>query len=516
MAPVVPDSRSGIPGINCRIFTILVVLTSVYSGKNIVEMKHYLVFVLMLFATQVLEAQDCTCNDNYLWVKKTFEENDAGFTYALEQKGKEAYAAHDAAIQEQVQSITDRTECTQTLYQWLSFFRSGHIGIRNLMNTGQQAQRMGDEEIRAQFKDWETVDLVPEALESYLANPQHPLEGIYVNGAYKIGVKLQDDQLIGYIIEADGVYWMPGQVKLRINKAGNQGSYYMQDHSEERFEDIELLGNKYLRMGFVTMERIFPESDADPIIERYFQVMNSRTPLAMAVSEETFLIRIPTFAYSEKKLIDSIIEANQEPILKTPNLIIDIRNNGGGSDASYNELIPFLYTNPIRTVGVEFLSTPLNNERMIKFSKDPNWDEDSKQWALNSYELLQSRLGEFVDLDSNLVSVETRDTVYPYPQQVGILINNGNGSTSEQFLLAAKQSKKVKLFGTTTFGVLDISNMHFVPSPCEEFELGYCLTRSGRIPDMAIDDKGIMPDYYIGEDIPEYGWIDFVQKVLEE
>ncbi|MBN8855988.1 MAG: hypothetical protein J0H07_29255 [Sphingobacteriales bacterium] len=54
-----------------------------------------------------------------------------------------------------------------------------------------------------------------------------------------------------------------------------------------------------------------------------------------------------------------------------------------------------------------------------------------------------------------------------------------------------KQSRKVKLFGSTTMGALDMSNMYYVPNPCHEFELGYCLSRSMRIPGMAIDGMDI-------------------------
>jgi hypothetical protein len=58
--------------------------------------------------------------------------------------------------------------------------------------------------------------------------------------------------------------------------------------------------------------------------------------------------------------------------------------------------------------------------------------------------------------------------------------------------------------------------MYFVKSPCEEFELGYSLSKSMRIPEMTIDDKGIQPDYYIDKDIPKYEWIKYVTEILNE
>jgi len=78
----------------------------------------------------------------------------------------------------------------------------------------------------------------------------------------------------------------------------------------------------------------------------------------------------------------------------------------------------------------------------------------------------------------------------------------------------AKQSKKVKLFGKTTHGMLDISNVNIINSPCNDFELYYGLSKSFRIPDFAIDDIGLQPDYFMDRTIPEYAWVDHVDKML--
>jgi C-terminal processing protease CtpA/Prc len=166
---------------------------------------------------------------------------------------------------------------------------------------------------------------------------------------------------------------------------------------------------------------------------------------------------------------------------------------------------------------MEFLSTPLNNTRMEKYFDIPNLSESDKKEVQEALAKLNANLGKFVSFnDSELVFVQKENKVLPSPENVAIIINQNNGSTAEQFLLAAKQSKKTKLFGVTTMGVLDISNMYFVTSPTKEFTLGYCLSKSNRIPDMAIDGKGIMPDYYIDKTIPDAEWLNFVKNIMEQ
>lgn len=478
--------------------------------------KRNVLLIIIVFTTASLSfAQECNCTKNFEWVKKTFEENDAGFQYALNAKGEQAYTEHNKRIWDKVQNAKTIAECTPILYEWLQFFRSGHIAIR----LNEQTSQTNTVKSEKRFSDWETYTIKTEDFKKYLENNKvSDYEGIWESEPYTIGIKKEDGKYIGFIIESGAETWTKGQVKLKFSIEGEKVSsvFYMREHSAVESNIVTMTGKNHLQIGEITLSRLYPKIEDEPKYLQYFKAVEAEQPYFEQVNETTLYLRIPSFNERHKKIIDSVLNVNKEKILATKNLIIDIRNNGGGSDVSYAEIIPYLYTNPIRGIGVEFLSTKLNNQRMLDFinNSEYEFDEEGKKWAKESYDQLESKLGQFVNLDPEIVLIGELDTIYPYPQNIGILINEVNGSTAEEFLLEAKQSRKVKLFGVTTCGVLDISNMYFVESPCKEFQLGYSLSRSMRIPDFTIDGKGIQPDYYLDKSIPQYEWIDFVNKIL--
>lgn len=484
--------------------------------------KSLVAFWMILLTCTSSFSQECDCASNWSWAKKTFEENDAGFAFVLAKKGKDQYELHNKTFFEKAKETTELEICTGLIYEWMMFFRKGHIGIRLTQKqtaTTSEVKPTTDDDIIDRFKNWETYPYNEKDFQKYLSKITKPtFEGVWISGSYTIGVQKKNNQYIGFIIKADGVYWREKQVKFKIFEEGNKlkSDFYYRDHSKVESDIVELIGNNHLQIGAIHLVRKSPEFKEDKYIQEHFTSLNSSTPYISQFDDTTLYFRIPSFDHSQKKAIDSVILANHSKIIQTKNLVIDVRNNGGGSDVSYREIIPYLYTNPIRIVSLEMYSTTLNNDRMKKFMNDPEWSQEDKKWAAESYEKLNKRLGEFVNLEEETVGEKKLDTVYEYPKNVGIIINEGNASTTEQFLLAAKQSKKVKLFGTTTSGILDISNMNFVPSPCNQFQLGYCLSKSLRIPDMAIDDKGLQPDYYIDKAIPKYKWVDYVQTILNQ
>ena len=466
---------------------------------------------LLLLSVQLLSAQQkCQCEAAFQWVKATFEKNDAGFAYGLQQKGKALYQKHNALILAKIRRAENQKECADIMREWLSFFRKGHCSIVPVYN---------DSLLDKTASSWSTLSLFEAQIKAQAAPDQSNFSGIWRTATDTIGIVKEAAGYQGVLLSSSHPAWKPGYVSLSIDK-DSSGVFYWRNFSPDYFHHAKLLSKNILKLGAHYLVRCHPPLRDNTTDLLFAREMTTTLPFVEKLSDQSMLLRIPTFNGSQKSMIDSVLNANSELLKNTANLIIDIRGNGGGSDRSYQEIIPLFYTNPIRTVGVAMYSTELNNQRMQMLynnSEKYGFSEAEKRWFKTSYDLLEKHLGEFVNLNGGkVVSIVRRDTVLPFPKKVAIIVDGVNGSTAEQFLLAARQSTKVKLFGVTTAGVLDISNMNFVISPDQQFRLGYSLSKSYRIPDMAIDGKGIAPDYYIDKSISDNHWLDFVQKILEQ
>src|SRR6218665_3417845 len=466
-----------------------------------------LFFILSVLFSVLAFGQDCNCEESFAWMKKTFEENDAGYQVTIDKKGKSEYEKYNQFYLDKVKKITDINECGRTLYDWLKFFRSGHISV--------------NVDVLADNKNWETVSMTEAEVESYLANvPLTSFEGIWKTEPYKIAIIKKNEEYIGFVLDAPGTPWQKNHVKLKFStnkdKTGFSGKYYLRNYSDYDLKKVEMIGNNYMKLGQFSLQRVNPKAEDIKSIKTYLELMRSQKPVMLEYSKNTLVLRIPSFHQDNKKIVDSLLSVYHKKITSTQNFVIDIRNNGGGADRTFTKIIPYLYTNPIRTIGVEMLSTPLNNQRMESFLTMPDFTEEDKKEIAENLKTLNENLGKFVNLHGEKVFTDTHDKVYQYPKNVAVLINENNGSTAEQFLLAVKQSSKTKLFGKTTMGALDVSNMHFVKAPCWKIELGYCLSKSYRIPHMAIDEKGIQPDYYMDDTIPDYEWIEFAETTFQK
>jgi C-terminal processing protease CtpA/Prc len=153
---------------------------------------------------------------------------------------------------------------------------------------------------------------------------------------------------------------------------------------------------------------------------------------------------------------------------------------------------------------------------MLMIANDTLFNRQTREWYKKSYDNLQKNIGEYILLTNKPVTIDAINIKSKAPLHIAILTDNSTGSSAEQFVLDAKQSSKVKIYGKPTLGSLDISNMNSTKSPSGEFILRYGTSKSLRIPEYQVDDIGLMPDVYLDSTIPDYFWVEFAKSKLEK
>ncbi|MDR1542883.1 MAG: hypothetical protein LBS50_00440 [Prevotellaceae bacterium] len=368
------------------------------------------------------------------------------------------------------------------MQEWLRFFRKEHLGIYSLKKDSIASENM---------PEWKLLTIDTLEFKKYLDTKKEiDLEGFWKSGG-NFYIKKIADYFIGFDAE------FPHKPIMKI---------VMTNDSSYATIIYENLISKYFKVEFANENLVL--FDKKPALVRLYPLLNENyanflnsKPYFEKLNTKTCYLRIPSFDFDLIQMIDSVIFTNQKTITKTKNMMIDLRYNSGGSDGCWWGLMPFIYTNPYRTKNCYYKSTELNNQYYKKFSGD------------NFFAILNNNLENFVK-NGNDYLVNSLDKIYKYPQNVAIIVNKYCASSVEAFLLVAKQSKKVKIFGTVTAGSLDFANVNSVVSPCDEFVLYYATSKDVDLENFPIDNIGIQPDFYLDKEIPEYEWVEYITKIL--
>lgn len=224
-----------------------------------------------------------------------------------------------------------------------------------------------------------------------------------------------------------------------------------------------------------------------------------RTPMPTfrILSAKTALLTLPSFADQAGAAIAGILDEHAREIAQRPNLIIDVRGNGGGSDWTYRPLLPLVSANIRRDFGAMLLATPANSaaNRAVCDLMAPDSQQCREAARAASEAMDRAPSGTFIPIPGErAVDIVEPAKVAPSPRRVGVLVDSRCGSTCEEFLLATRQSFKVKLFGQSSAGALDYSNLRPFTLPSGKRLLMYATSRSLRLPHFAVDAAGIPPD----------------------
>lgn len=302
---------------------------------------------------------------------------------------------------------------------------------------------------------------------------------------------------VGVISKADSIFWHPGQVKLEIdlNKTPSHVKVYRRDHMPRNFK-FKVAGNKLYIPGLGILTK-YPEPDNYVKKTFAFEKLDS----------SSCLIRLPDFLQSSKQKIDSLVGNNFNTITKCENLIIDLRDNGGGFSSCFDTILPLIHSGNIKKPPYYILASDGNIELFRQFGIKNNIP-DSTFMVLN---MLKANRGKMTEVVKSYTGTITH--IYTWPKRVVFLVNSATGSSAEDLLLTARQSKKVIIMGDYTKGALDNQStlMPRVIPGCEYFSYNCPTTTSRGGP--KIDNIGIKPDVFI--DMND-DWIKFTLNYLSK
>jgi hypothetical protein len=332
------------------------------------------------------------------------------------------------------------------------------------------------------------------------------MEGIWKSGAYKVGIVKMNNEYEGFILEADTLYWKPGEIKFRLFENG-KANYYLRDHSLSE-ETYELADGWILYFNYSKFTKEYPKPNLpDEVIKAKLEELDGC--FFKMVTEKTALLCLSSFEQNYVERIKKLLTDNRKSIENSENLIIDVRNNLGGVYDAYADLLPYILTNNIRGLGMEFLAT----QTLIDGIGEWYDDEESKKKAGVWISMFKRKMGEFVNTDSTDFYISEIKPVKHSPKMVVILVNHRTASSGEAFVLDARQSKKVKILGTPTYGALDYGSAMFFDFGCKNYRLMMPTWRSMRLPDYPIDNIGIQPDIYLDKSVKD--WVQYAVDYLE-
>jgi hypothetical protein len=473
--------------------------------EKFLTMKYILFFAVLAITTSV-NGQTCQCEKEFLHIKNIIEHNFAGYPDRIKALSKETYKKNTDDLLKLTHDRFASDNCLLIISKYLNLFKSHHLGF---------SPKFDMYKIDSNFVNQRPLFTITDKTLKRLQRSKS-WEGIYYfthDSSYKIAVIKDPTPLhdyVGVIIESKLPTWKKGMIKFEgklVNDSLLMGLLYLRIH-RPKLEGFGLNDNNSMISGDWRREGTFK------IDNRMAANSNRNSPPidAKILSPKTFYIKIASFDTDYKPVIDSILNANKSILDSTPNLILDLRDNGGGSDNLWGPLIPYLYTHPIKFIGVDILATETTITGWKKYLEDENLSKENMASIKDIILKMENAPGQWVNIGDDVIDSSMKPKAFP--AKIVVLINKWCGSSTEEFLLAARQSDKVILVGENTIGNLDYSNVVSTPFSCFPYTLKYATTRSRRLTiHQGIDNIGIAPGYHLAQ---EKDWINEALKILEK
>jgi hypothetical protein len=460
-------------------------------------MKTLVTSIAFLGLPILMQAQ-CNCQEEFSKIKNHLESNYPGFKDKVTTSNLQNYQGFTAQKEQVAAQAKNKSQCYFIINQWMSYFNDNHL--QSAINM-EAIEKIDPLKLQSDFPI-EKIDVSDKLLKKI--EKAKGIEGVYSKKGESFSIALFENKnsfrdYVAVVIKSTDSTFENGSVLAEL-KEKSANEYFLLYNSAHMLAFATIKPkNGELISGFVKNGKEIVDN------ENYnFE--------AKFLNENTLYFNIPSFSWEAKPMVDSLFATQKENLSKSANLIIDLRNNGGGSDDVYGVISPYLYTQPIKGIGVDALASNDNIKGWeLILAQYPDLRAESRQEIQNLIDKMKLQINQNVNIVED--NIDSSFTQLLFPKNVVILINERCASTTEQFLLEARQSKKVTLMGQNTQGTLDYSNLResdFCEMP---YKLYTPTTRSRRIDiGEGIDGIGIKPFIYLTD---KQDWIQEALKFLD-
>lgn len=457
--------------------------------------------IFLLFIASNLKAQMCDCSSQLSYITTYFEENNPAFQKIKNNsKAYQAYIKQLKTLKSVVRLEKDSDKCIIYLVKYVSLLKDHHSDVGfNLKKTDLgTAEYIANYKASKEYLDYpkleiDTGKLLPLVKSKNIGD----IEGLYSNGGNIVfGIikkKETSNTYIGVVVKQNKLLDI-GHILLELERKP--------DHSFDLTYNVGLLGfnsknifkNLFIENGQISNFGFSKVPNGTSSSKEYeFKVLN----------DSTNYLLLHSFDQQLTSKLDSFYNSVDHEIKRRPNLIIDIRNNGGGSERSYLNLLPYAYTKPLHIDSAVVWVSPENIRRYEETSSEKNKQLIERMKKANNF--------TFIPQSEEMINTWTLDSVSALPKKIALLYNRGTASAAEGMILYFMQSSKVITIGENSGGYIGYGNVMTAQTPCGKYTIQSTTTKYNQ--KSKYEFVGIKPMYIAPKN---KDWVSYAEQLLSK
>lgn len=433
--------------------------------------------------------------------------------FAIERIGThDSYVAARTALLSAAKGAATQDACFDALTTYVNYFDDGHLFLL-------EDPDLTDDAVKQLQASAPTTNLTESDVLERLSHRLQldPIEGIWYSDQYKVGIVRDPnsaDHFVAVFLTEGLANWHAGQLKAEFWKNAD-GSYRAVVYSDiahlRRHSVARLYRNLLLAMPPRVWGRVLP---AETGAEAALDPTDPEKPTLAFRDPDTAVLAIPSHDPKYRVELDALLQRNATELQRHKNLIVDIRGDLGGSTGTTDGLFPYLYSTAQRP-GIGPQGQPVvlgSKDEIAYFTAVLKQVDSTSEYGKEVAEVLtrmKSHIGQIVPFGRTTSAYDTPDKpndVYANPVNVAILIDRGDASAAEEFILLARRFKRVTLFGAPTSGTIDYQSVDIVSLASGQYglDLGFpTVAATATLPADGFRGRGIPPDVTINDNVKD-------------